>query len=230
MLIMPTSTVSDVRKMFIDLLEKGQFTENKNKTGSKTVEIIGASFIADEEAIFGEVNREWVERESRWYHGQSRNVNDIPGGAPQIWKMVATPDGRINSNYGWMIYSDENYNQFDNCAKQLEADEQTRRAVMIYNRPSMQVDYNKDGMSDFCCTFAVQYFIRDDELISIVSFRSNDAVFGYKNDKAWNDEVHQALHKRLIQTYPNLKLGPMVWNAGSIHVYARHFELIKEAV
>ena len=227
---MPTSTVSDVRKMFIDLLEKGQFTENQNKTGSKTVEIIGASFIADEEAIFGEVNREWVERESRWYHGQSRNVNDIPGGAPQIWKMVATPEGLINSNYGNLIFSTDNFSQFDGCAKQLESDDQSRRAVMIYTRPSMQFEYNTDGMSDFICTNTVQYFIRNNQLVSIVSMRSSDAVFGYKNDYQWQLEVQNMLLTRLKNKYPTLVNGPIIWCAGSIHVYERHFNLIKEVV
>jgi thymidylate synthase len=225
--LMTTAKVADVRAKFIELLANKQFTENQNKTGSKTVEIINASFIADEPAIFGEVNKDWVERESKWYHGQSLNINDIPGGAPAVWKMVATEDGRINSNYGWCIFSADNGYQFHNCAKQLEMDEQSRRAEMIYTRPNIQVDYNKDGMSDFICTEVVQYFIRNGELIACVKMRSNDAIFGYKGDKAWQEEVQFALWDRLARTYPNLKIGPIIWNAGSIHVYSRHFHLIK---
>ena len=44
---------------------------------------------------------------------------------------------------------------------------------------------NCQGMSDFICTNAVSYMIRDDELISVVQMRSNDVVYGYKNDYAW---------------------------------------------
>ena len=227
MIIMPTARVSDVRNMFKQLLENETFTENKNKTGSKTVEIIGAAFIADEDAIFGEVNREWVERESQWYHSMSLNVNDIPGGAPKIWQMVATPEGRINSNYGYLLFNAKNYSQFEACAKQLESDEFSRRAIMIYTRPSIQDEYDLDGMSDFICTNTVQYLIRNDELIAIVSMRSNDGVFGFKNDLQWQKEVQERLHSRLQMTYSNLNIGPIVWNAGSIHVYERHFNLIK---
>ena len=228
--IMPTATVQTIRDKFIELLNAEKFTENKNKTGSKTVEIINASFIADEPAIFGEVNKDWVERESLWYHGQSLNINDIPGGAPAVWKMVATEDGRINSNYGWCLFSEENGYQFDKCAKQLEMDDQSRRAEMIYTRPSIQTEYNKDGMSDFICTEVVQYFIRNNELIACVKMRSNDAIFGYKGDLAWQKEIQMTLLSRLNFVYPDLKLGPIIWNAGSIHVYSRHFHLITQKV
>jgi len=151
MILLPQTFVIDIRRAFIRLLRQSLFTENKNKTGSKTVEIINATFIADEPTIFGTVNEEWVERESQWYHSQSLNVNDIPGGPPKIWSMVATPEGFINSNYGWCLFSPDNYAQFLGCAQQLKDDEFSRRAIMIYTRPSMQVEYNKDGMSDFMC-------------------------------------------------------------------------------
>ena len=101
---------------------------------------------------------------------------------------------------------------------------------MIYTRPSIQIEYNKNGMSDFICTEVVQYVIRHGELIALVKMRSNDAVFGFKNDLCWQKEVQHMLWDRLVRTYPNLKIGPIIWNAGSIHVYSRHFHLIEEAM
>lgn len=224
---MPTATVKDVRELFKNLLQRGIYTENKNKTGSKTVELINACFIADEPTIFGKVNEDWVTRESQWYHSQSLNVNDIPGGPPKIWTMVATPDGYINSNYGFLIFSEENYFQFKSCAQQLKDDKYSRRAVMIYTRPSIQKEYNEGGMSDFICTNTVQYLIRDDKLIACVSMRSSDAVHGYKGDFAWAKEVQELLRLELLETYPELVNGPIIWVAGSFHVYSRHFHLIE---
>ena len=78
-----------------------------------------------------------------------------------MWKRCATSDGYINSNYGWMIWSKDNYNQFDHCINKLVDDIHTREACMIYNRPSMQEEYCKDGMHDFCCTYAIQCFLND---------------------------------------------------------------------
>lgn len=224
--LMIQENVENVRNRFRELLAAEVFCENKNKTGTKTVELINASFIADEDAVFGTVNEEWCQRERDWYMTMSRNVNDIPGGPPKIWSMVATPEGKINSNYGWCLFSKENYNQYYHCIKQLIADKYSRRAIMIYTRPSMQVEYNTDGMSDFICTNSVQYLIRNDALFAFVNMRSSDAIFGYKGDLHWAKYIQKSVYEDLLGMYPDLTLGPVIWNSGSFHVYERHFHLI----
>lgn len=211
--------VADVRKYFRDQLAEENFVIDK--TGVKTIEMISASFIADEPAIFGEVNWDYVDREISWYNSKSLNVKDIPGKTPQIWEQVSDENGFINSNYGWCIYSADNGNQYKHVLNELKHQPNSRRAVMIYNRPSMHVDYMRNGMSDFMCTNTVQYVIRNDYLHAIVQMRSNDVVFGYKNDRAWQDYVLNALAADL-----NLQVGNIYWNVGSLHVYERHFNLL----
>lgn len=211
---------NDVRVTFIGLLEEERFVTDK--TGCKMIEIVGANFIADLPSIFGTVNEDYVKREIQWYESQSLNVNDIPEPVPAIWKAVATPTGRINSNYGWCIFSDKNHQQYSNCLKTLQNDPFSRRAIMIYTRPQMQYDYNWGGMSDFMCTNTVQYVIRDGKVHSIVQMRSNDVVFGYKNDYAWQKHVLDKLAQDL-----NLPAGNIYWNVGSLHVYEKHFNLVK---
>jgi thymidylate synthase len=136
--------------------------------------------------------------------------------------MVATPEGLINSNYGWCIYSKDNGYQYLNVVNQLKANPDSRRATMIYNRPSMHDDYNKDGMSDFMCTNTVQYLVRDGKVNALVYMRSNDAVFGYKNDFAWQKYVLENVCEDL-----DLPIGDIYWNVASLHVYERHFNLIE---
>jgi thymidylate synthase len=68
---------------------------------------------------------------------------------------------------------------------------------MIYTRPSMQFEYNRAGMSDFMCTNTVQYLIRGGNVHAIVNMRSNDVVFGYKNDYAWQNHVLHRVAKEL---------------------------------
>jgi len=195
-----------------------------DKTGAKMIEIVNASFIADETSIFGTVNENYVQRELEWYRSLSRNVNDIPGGPPTIWKEVADSRGFINSNYGWCIWSDANGRQYNRVLEELRKNPYSRRAVMIYTRPSMWNDYNKDGMSDFMCTNAVQYLIRNGKLNAVVQMRSNDAVFGYKNDYAWQQYVLSHLAREL-----DVEPGTIYWNAGSLHVYERHFKLVVDS-
>jgi len=214
-----SNCVQDIREQFkIELAHENFVTD---KSGVNMLEIRSACFIADEPSIFGKVNEEYVKRELEWYKSMSLNVNDIPGGAPAIWELVSDEEGYINSNYGWCIWSRQNFNQYHRVFEELWNNPQSRRAVMIYTRPSMWDEYNTDGMSDFMCTNAVQYMIRDGELEAVVQMRSNDVVFGYKNDYAWQKHVLDMLANQL-----NVKSGKIYWNAGSLHVYSRHFNLI----
>lgn len=238
-------STSDIRQEFKRLLQERKFTSvNRENSmtglvGNTTIEIVGVSFVADEDAIFGEVNWDYVRREEEWYNSMSLNVNDIPGGAPAIWKAVADKDGYINSNYGWCIYSPQNLtpwasvvhaneagflSQYKCAFQELRQNPESRRAMMIYTRPSMWLDYNKNGRSDFMCTNAVQYLIRDGALHSITQMRSNDAVFGYKNDRAWQQHVLEKMASEL-----NVPAGKLYWNAGSLHVYSRHYKLVDPA-
>ena len=99
---------------------------------------------------------------------------------------------------------------------------------MIYTRPSMQTDFGRDGMSDFMCTNAVQYVIRDGKLHAIVQMRSNDAWAGFRNDYAWQKTILD----RLVRDYNSLSTngtivaGDIHWNSGSLHLYERQFYLI----
>ena len=212
--------VENIRSKFREMLAQELFIQDK--TGVKLLEIIGANFIADEPFIFGEPNEKYIEREIAWYETQSLNVNTIPGGPPAIWKQVADSDGFINSNYGWCVYSNQNGLQYQKVLNELKSFPYSRRAVMIYTRPSMWNDYNKNGMSDFMCTNTVQYLIREEKLISVVQMRSNDVLFGYRNDYAWQSYIQNKLANHL-----GIESGLIYWNVGSLHVYERHFSLIK---
>ena len=213
--------VEDIREYLIRELQAENFVVDK--TGVKTIEMIGACFEADEPSIFGDVNEEYIQRELDWYKSMSLYVDDIPGITPAIWKQVASTEGKINSNYGWAIYSEDNGLQYLNVLDELTANPNSRRAVMIYTRPTMWTDYNHNGMSDFMCTNAVQYMIRDGQLVAVVQMRSNDVVFGYRNDYAWQKYVADMLTKDL-----GLDVEPkIIWNVGNLHVYERHFDKVK---
>jgi len=213
--------VEHIREHFIEELKYGRFVTDK--TGVKTIEMIGACFEADEQTIFGDVNDDYIQRELEWYKSQSLYVDDIPGITPAIWKQVASTEGKINSNYGWAIYSEDNGLQYLNVLDELTKNPNSRRAVMIYTRPTMWSDYNHNGMSDFMCTNAVQYMIRDDQLVAVVQMRSNDVVFGYRNDYAWQWHVANQLSNDLgLKTWPKI-----IWNVGNLHVYERHFDKVK---
>lgn len=214
--------VKNIREHFINALANEQFVVDK--TGQKTIELIGASFEADESTIFGTPNKEYIKAEIDWYHSQSLNINDInkEKQPPKAWTIAANKYGEINSNYGHVIYNKKYFNQYQNVIRELSKNPDGRRATMIYNRPSMWYEYNEAGKNDFICTNAVNYYLRDNTLNCVVQMRSNDVVYGYKNDRAWQEHVLYNLSIEL-----QVKLGRIYWQVGSLHVYEQHFGLVK---
>ena len=216
-------TTKDIAEVFVNALEAKQFVTDK--TGQKTIEIIGASFLADKPAIFGTVNDEYVEKELKWYESESTNINDIYGSdrePPQAWQYSANDHGEINSNYGHLIYSEKYNRQFENVVVELHKNPDSRRASMIYQRPSIWHEYNDNGKNDFICTNAVTYYIRNNVVNCVVQMRSNDVVFGYKNDFAWQQFVLNEVAEEL-----NRESGDIIWQAQNLHVYERHFDLVE---
>ena len=216
-------TANDIRADLIDKYLAEDYVIDKS--GAKTIEVLGESFVADENWLIRTPAYKYIERELEWYMSESLYVDDIPGETPQIWKDISSDEGKINSNYGWCIYSEENGNQYKHVLRELRNNPNSRRAAMIYNRPSMHLDYNRDGMSDFMCTFANTFMIRDGKLISHYVMRSNDAVFGYNNDVAWAKFVQGQLAYDL-----EVEVGELIWTATNLHVYERHFEFIEALI
>jgi thymidylate synthase len=224
-------TIEQVRSYFVEQYTTKNFVIDK--TGVSTIELVGASFCANEPSIFGELNDDYIERELKWYLSQSLFVKDIPGKVPKIWQDVASRDGKINSNYGYLVFNSENFAQYENVLTELTRSPNSRRAVMIYTRPSMHSNWNVDGMSDFVCTNAVQYMIRSGELQVVVQMRSNDAWAGYRNDYAWQKYVQD----KLVYDYncgtkkaDKIVAGNITWQVGSLHVYDRQFYLIEKYI
>ena len=129
------------------------------------------------------------------------------------------------------------YHQYGQVLDELLANPDGRRASMIYTRPSIWMEYNEDGKNDFICTNAVTYYIRDNCLHNVVQMRSNDVVFGYKNDYAWQLYVLEQLTREYNSCYlanaadadyrREMEVGDIIWQVQNLHVYERHFDLVK---
>lgn len=228
-------SVKDIRQFFINELKNENFTTDR--TGQKTIEILGASFIADEPAIFGTPNQSYIDAELAWYESGSTNIYDIHGDdkePPTAWKYSADKHGNINSNYGHLVFSNKYHDQFSNAFHELQVNPDSRRAQMIYNRPSIWVEFDEGGKSDFICTNAQTFYIRDGKLHMVSQMRSNDVVFGYKNDYAWAqylmDKFVRAWNEMeaMYSKHGEITKGDLIWQVMNLHVYSRHFHLVKE--
>jgi len=215
--------VQDIREAFIYKYSVGDFSIDK--TGEKIIQITGASFIADEPTIFGKVNLDYVEKEIAWYESMSTNISDIYGDEkdpPSAWRYTANKHWEINSNYGLLIFSDKYYNQYNKVLEELRKNPNSRRGTMVYNRPSIWVEYNENGKNDWICTNATNFYIEGELLHCVVHQRSQDSVFGFKNDNAWHQYILEKLANDL-----ELYAGHVIFQVGNLHTYEKHFHLIK---
>ena len=222
-------SVKDIKQYFIDELKDEAFTIDR--TGQKTIEMLGAWFLADEPAIFGTPNKEYIDQEIAWYESKSTNINDIREfeDPPAAWIGAANKHGEINSNYGHLIFDDKYYCQYHMALDELIYNPDSRRASIIYTRPSIWMEYNENNKNDFICTNSVTYYIRDNNLHCVVQMRSNDVVFGYKNDYAWQEYVLNKMVTDYNASVDDNKIdrGFIIWQVQNLHVYERHFHLVR---
>jgi thymidylate synthase len=216
--------VNDIRAEFVEAYVNDEFEIDAH--GNKIIEMLGANFHADEPSIFGTPNQEYIQAEIAWYERQSTNIHDIYHGlkeAPKAWKLSSDDYGNINSNYGHLIFSEKYYNQYNRVLQELKSYPTSRRASMIYTRPSIWVEFNENGKSDFICTNSVTYYIRNSIIHCVVQMRSNDVVYGYRNDYAWQRYVLDKLANDL-----KINSGNICWQVQNLHVYEKHFKLIEQ--
>lgn len=213
-------------------LELGYFVHTEK---GKTVEVLGAVVRGLDPRVpllnFGTrwTSADYVKHEIAWYDSQSLKVDAIAERAPH-WRNVANKYGEVNSNYGWCIYSALNGRQYEHTIDTLKHCQDSRQAIMIYQRPLMHIESRLNGMKDFLCTNNHQFFIRNGELISISHMRSNDAWWGTFNDFPWFATVHMRVYEDLRIFYEWLNPGHMIYEANSFHIYEQHFEKLLEMV
>lgn len=201
-------------------------------------EILGKSLDLDPYAPYIYIDKKfqtpkkYVKNELDWYKSMDLSIIGHPGIEDNpTWLSCCTQDDKkeVNSNYGWCVFSEENYSQYDSCLEILKKDFTSRNGIIIYNRPSIYKDYKRNGAHDMCCTYNSHFFIRkkdgQDILIMIHNMRSNDIRFGFIcSDLAWSCFVYQNMYEDLRKTYPNLKPGFIRWTSNSMHIYQRHFD------
>ena len=62
--------------------------------------------------------------------------------------------------------------------------------------------------------------------ISVVQMRSNDVVYGYKNDYAWQRWMQEEVCSLYNIFKPMIQPGEITWQVQNLHVYEKHFNLV----
>ena len=155
-------------------------------------------------------NEEYAEAEWQWYLSGDPHVEtlgDIYGKVPEIWKRMADPNGKVNSNYG---YQWERNAQLDMVLEILKHNKDTRQAcVSIYDGKEIT-----DYAFDTPCTYAIQFTILHGRLDMCVTMRSNDLWYGFCNDQYQFSKLQEMDSNKL-----NIEPGVYYHFAHNMHLY-----------
>lgn len=171
-----------------------------------------------------------------WYLNGENTVDGILPFS-KFWSNITNsgneegyPAGTINSNYGNRLFGLaqidglKERNQWQTALDILAADSESRQAIVNIHMPSDRHDGNKD----VACTLTLQFFIRENALHMIVNMRSNDIILGFTNDVFQFTMLQEIMMLQLRDQYPELELGHYFHNAGSMHLYSRHFKMAEQ--
>jgi hypothetical protein len=186
---------------------------------------------------------QYTNAEFELYEKGTRDATEFAR-ASSFWKKLANPDGTINSAYGHLVFDrkicgnpqmelwQEGFEHgrgdgskvmrspWEWAKIMLEADRDTRQAIILFNTPDVLWVGNKDVV----CTLNAHFLIRDNKLHLSVDMRSCDVVLGLVYDCVWfSSLMHRMLHE-LRPKYANLQLGTYTHYSHSLHIYERNFE------
>lgn len=157
--------------------------------------------------------------ELAWYLKKDCSIEYI-NHFSNFWKGIADTEGKIHSNYGYMLFGE----QLQWSLNALRKDPNTRQAISFVSRPEVQYEGNKD----FVCTMYLNFSIRANKLNMKVQMRSNDIFYGLTYDAPFFSFVQQTMHQWLKADYPTLGLGTYYHCADNIHYYERHFKIAQD--
>jgi thymidylate synthase len=160
---------------------------------------------------FTDLKLKWkyVKEELKWYIKGDRKDLSIQNHA-SIWNDCVDHLGYIQSNYGY-YFND----QLSTLVEILSEDRNSRRAVLPINNRM----HNYIGAPDVPCTMYISFLIRGDRLCAHVHMRSQDAVFGLRNDLPAFQMFKLRLAERL-----GVPPGILYILVDSLHVYKRHWD------
>lgn len=171
------------------------------------------------------MNLSYAKREWLWYLGADPKDDSICEHAT-LWKKLKQPDGTFYSNYGQYLFGkpEGGSSQFEYVIRTLKADPQSRRASMMLLKAEHLFPENIDTV----CTYAINFFINQGHLDMTVMMRSNDVIWGFTNDGFcfWN--LYLFVYQILKNSMPSLQFGSYTHVTNSMHVYDRHYEMIKQ--
>lgn len=110
------------------------------------------------------------------------------------------------------------------CLESLQADKDTRQAILKFNLP----EHFYKGNKDVTCTLSGFFSIRNDKLNLSITMRSNDLMLGLAYDLPWFVSLMDKMVADLQPTYPNLTKGHYTHTVHSMHIYEKNIDAVNK--
>lgn len=231
----PVFTTFNVKKgqcvPFLDIFycihKNGRHTVNRK--GQGLYEMRNVTLVLDPEASTYCLGRypsqEYLEKELDFYASGSRQLEDAVK-MSKFWSKCSDDGKTINSNYGFLLFHDENkhgFTQFEHAINCLRNNPDSKKAVMtLYSKEHAYIS------NDNPCTLIINLYIQGDALNMQVIMRSNDLWYGLPYDLPFFRVVHLAALMVLQRTYPEIKLGYHIHQALNLHFYEWAFDKFRD--
>lgn len=164
------------------------------------------------------LNMEYLKHELRWYVNADYADESIAEHAA-MWNDVRNPDGKWLSNYGYWLWGEPQRLAW--VIEELKRDPDSRRAVVHINTP----DHLSVQLKDIPCTMYLAFHIRTNVLYTAVHMRSQDAVWGLRNDLPFFWMVADIVSKAV-----GVPVGNLYLFVNSFHIYERHYEKVRNLI
>ena len=164
-----------------------------------------------------DLNYAFMMKEAGWIISGSNKLSDLTS-VMKSYKNYSDDSIFLQGAYGVKIVDQLTY-----ITKTLGDDIDSRQAVLNIWRE------RPGSTKDVPCTTNMQFLVREDKLHMIATMRSHDAVLGAPYDMFSFSMVALAVKLLLKETRGiNVELGDLTVNAGSLHVYERHYNKISQ--
>lgn len=157
------------------------------------------------------INVPFMFAEAAWIISGSNRLKDI---TPYMKQYAAYSDDGVflRGAYGPKVVDQLGY-----VVDSIENDNDTRQAVINIWR-------ERPGKSkDIPCTISMQFLLREGVLNMVTTMRSQDIVLGFTYDVFTFSMVAKSVQLLLRERGIECELGTLYLNAGSMHIYERHY-------
>lgn len=156
--------------------------------------------------------------EAWWILSGRNDVEFIEQYAPSIGRFS---DNEISFTGA---YGPKFISQVDYAVHCLIKDPDSRQSIINIWTP------NPPLSKDIPCTISLQFLIRQNKIHCVANMRSSDAWIGFIYDIFNFSCISTYIAILLKNQYPNIKLGTLLLNCGSQHIYENNFQSVEKVL